>query len=98
MEIQDTVDIPLENMSVSSSAPVSGAIPLALVTPGVDVQVLSIKGRDNTKRFLANLGFVEGAIVSVVTELDGNVIVSIKDTRVALNKAMATRILTGDYN
>lgn len=69
-------------------------MPLAMVTPGAEVKVVSIKGRDNTKRFLENLGFVEGAIISVVSELAGNVIVSVKDTRVAVDKAMATRILT----
>jgi ferrous iron transport protein A len=97
MAIQNAAHTPLENVSFSSFSP-TGVIPLALVTPGVDVRVLSIKGRDNTKRFLENLGFVEGAIVSVVTELEGNVIVSVKDTRVAINKSMATRILTVDHN
>ncbi|ACL21479.1 FeoA family protein [Desulfitobacterium hafniense DCB-2] len=69
-------------------------MPLAMVAPGEEVKVVSIKGRDNTKRFLENLGFVEGAVISVVTELAGNVIVAVKDTRVAVNKSMATRILT----
>nr|WP_243131412.1 FeoA family protein [Desulfitobacterium sp. LBE] len=69
-------------------------MPLAMVAPGEEVKVVSIKGRDNTKCFLENLGFVEGAVISVVTELAGNVIVAVKDTRVAVNKSMATRILT----
>nr|WP_172635937.1 FeoA family protein [Desulfitobacterium dichloroeliminans] len=69
-------------------------MPLAMVAPGEEVKVVSIKGRDNTRRFLENLGFVEGAVVSIVTELAGNVIVSIKESRIAVNKGMAIRILT----
>lgn len=93
MAIQSFVGLPIGNINESTSTHSAGPMPLAMVTPGEDVKVVSIKGRDNTKRFLENLGFVEGAIISVVTELDGNVIVSVKDTRVAINKAMATRIL-----
>lgn len=52
-----------------------------------------IHGKDETRRFLESLGFVEGGEVTVVSELGGNLIVNIKDTRIALSKAMANRIM-----
>ena len=72
----------------------SGGMPLAMGTPGEHLTVKAIRGRDDTRQFLHNLGFVEGAEVSVVTELGGNLIVNIKGARVAISRAMASRILT----
>lgn len=69
-------------------------MPLTMTRPGTQVTVSAIKGRDNTKRFLENLGFVEGTKVMVISELGGNVIVNVKDARVAISKAMASRIFT----
>ncbi len=70
-------------------------IPLAMVSGGETVKVLSIRGKDEVQRFLRNLGFIEGAEVTVISELGGNVIVSVKGTRVAVSKSMATRVVTG---
>lgn len=69
-------------------------MPLAMVKAGEKVLVKSIKGKDDTKRFLNNLGFVENAEATIVSELNGNIIVNIKDARVAISKALANRILT----
>ena len=52
-------------------------IPLAMVSGGETVKVLSIRGKDEVQRFLRNLGFIEGAEVTVISELGGNVIVSV---------------------
>ncbi|WP_312647985.1 FeoA family protein [Aminipila sp.] len=68
-------------------------MPLTMTRPGTQVTVSTIRGRDNTKRFLENLGFVEGTRVMVISELGGNVIVNVKDARVAISKTMASRIL-----
>ena len=54
-----------------------------------------IRGKDDTRRFLENLGFVAGGHVTVITETAGNLIVNVKDTRIALSKSMANRILIG---
>jgi ferrous iron transport protein A len=70
------------------------AIPLSLVQSAETTHVLRIRGKDNTQRFLRNLGFVEGAEVTVISELNGSVIVNVKGTRVAISKAMANRVLT----
>lgn len=68
-------------------------LPLSMASPGRESIVSAIHGRDDTKRFLENLGFVEGAQVTVISELGGNVIVNIKDSRIAISKSMATRVL-----
>ena len=52
-----------------------------------------ITGKDETQKFLGNLGFVAGEMVTVVSEISGNVIIGVKDTRVAISKQLAQRIL-----
>ena len=52
-----------------------------------------MKSKEETRRFLNNLGFVVGAEVVVVSAIGGNVIVNIKDSRVAINEDMAKRIM-----
>lgn len=69
-------------------------MPLAMMEAGKTVQVKNIRGKDEVRHFLNNLGFVEGAEVSVVSEWNGNLIVHIKGTRIAISKSMASRILT----
>ena len=67
-------------------------MPLTLMDVGVETTVKTIRGKDQTRKFLQNLGFVEGAKVTVVSSLAGNLIVSVKDARVALSQQMASRI------
>ena len=67
-------------------------MPLTMAASGEINTVKRIQGRDETKRFLASLGFVEGQ-VQVISEISGNLIVNIKDTRIALSKSMANRIM-----
>lgn len=57
------------------------------------LKVKSLKNSSVTESHLANLGFVRGAIIKVVNENDGNLIVSIKDARVAIGKDIAKKIL-----
>lgn len=68
-------------------------MPLTMASAGVENRVKKVTGRDDTKRFLASLGFVEGGMVTVVNAIGGNLIVNVKDTRIALDKAMANRII-----
>jgi len=59
-----------------------------------DVNIIKqINGRDDVRQHLAELGFVPGAEVSVVSELGGNLILSVKESRIALDKTMAMRIM-----
>lgn len=84
------------NYSVSRTKPslAGRTIPLSMVHTGDMVRVAAVTGKDETRRFLGNIGFVEDAEVSVVTEINGNVIVNIKGTRVAISRSMANRVLT----
>ena len=68
-------------------------MPLGMANVG-DVNIIKkITGRDDVRQHLAELGFVVGGEVRVISELGGNLIVNIKDTRIALSKAMANRIM-----
>ncbi len=68
-------------------------MPLSMAAIGSANQIKHISGKDETKRFLGTLGFVEGEHVTVVSQLAGNLIVNIKGARVAINKGMAGRIM-----
>jgi len=68
-------------------------MPLSMMRSGEKSTIKKINGQDDTKRFLESLGFIVGSTITVVSEMGGNMILNVKDTRVALNKAMATRII-----
>lgn len=68
-------------------------MPLTMLNAGEKKNIVKINGKDDTRRFLENLGFVEGSEVTVISEIAGNVIVNIKETRVAIDRAMANRIM-----
>ena len=68
-------------------------MPLTMVNPGDMVQVKRVGGLEETKRFLINLGFTEGADVTVVNAIDGNMIVKVRDGRVAIGQDMAKKIM-----
>ena len=67
-------------------------IPLSMAGTGSSVKIGQIRGKDETQRFLASLGFVTGSMVTVVSEINGDIIVNVKDSRVALNRMMANKI------
>ena len=67
-------------------------IPLTMSRTGEINRIKKVGGREDTRRFLENLGFVVGSDVTVVTEIGGNVIVNVKESRVAISKEMANRI------
>ena len=68
-------------------------MPLTMARPGETVTIRKITGRDEVRQHLAELGFVVGEPVTVVSELGGNLILSVKESRVALDKTMAMRIM-----
>lgn len=67
-------------------------MPLTLLRAGESSLITRIGGKPETRQFLEGLGFIVGSPVSVISEIDGNVICSIKDTRVAISKEMASKI------
>lgn len=68
-------------------------MPLTFAEIGIPQKIRKISGNEETRRFLQNLGFIEGSEVTVVSSFNGNVIVNIKDSRVAINEDMARHIL-----
>ncbi|MBR5964746.1 MAG: ferrous iron transport protein A [Treponema sp.] len=68
-------------------------IPLVLAETGKDQIIKKIGGSDEVKRHLENLGFTVGGTVTVVNSLAGNVIVKVKESRIAINEDMARRIM-----
>ena len=68
-------------------------MPLSMVSAGEENVIKRVGGKEDTRRFLENLGFVAGGTVTVISEFDGNMIVNIKDSRVAIGKDMANRII-----
>ena len=68
-------------------------MPLTMARTGETVTIRRITGKDEVRRHLAELGLVVGSGVTVVSALAGNVIVQVRDGRVALDGTMASRIL-----
>ena len=68
-------------------------MPLSLAPTGEEKVIKRIGGSPQVKRHLENLGFVVGGSVTVVNELNGNVIVNVKEARVAISKEMALKIM-----
>ena len=68
-------------------------MPLTMAKTGETVMIRRIAGRDETRQHLAELGFVVDSSVTVVSEMAGNLIVQVKDSRIALDKTMANRII-----
>ena len=68
-------------------------MPLSMVAAGEVNTIKKVGGKEETRRFLENLGFVVGGAVSVVSEINGSLIVNVKDSRVAIGKEMAAKIL-----
>lgn len=68
-------------------------MPLLVANQGETLQIKKITGNDETKRFLNSLGFGVGEVVTIISQLDGNMIIRVKESRVALDKTMASRII-----
>lgn len=68
-------------------------MPLTMAAPGETVVIRKITGKDEVRQHLAELGFVVDGMVTVVSQLAGNLILQVKDSRIALDKTMANRIL-----
>ena len=68
-------------------------MPLTLARIGEKNVIGRVGGNEDTRRFLGNLGIITGAEITVISAIGGNVIVNVKDSRVALNEDMARHIL-----
>ena len=68
-------------------------MPLTMCKAGEENEIKKIGGKEETRRHLENLGFVVGGKVAVISETDGNMIVNVKEARVAIGKDMANKIM-----
>jgi len=68
-------------------------LPLTVAKAGETVTIRKISGKDEVRQHLAELGFVVDGRVKVVSQLGGNLILQVKDSRVALDQSMALRIM-----
>ena len=68
-------------------------MPLSMVSEGEQNIIKKVGGKEETRRFLETLGFVSGGVVTIISKMDGNMIVNVKDSRVAIGKDMANRIM-----
>lgn len=71
----------------------SDIMPLTLAVAGEENIIKRIGGNSETKKHLESLGFVVGARVTVINEISGNIIVNIKESRVAVNRETAQKIM-----
>ena len=68
-------------------------MPLTMAKTGESVTIRKITGKDEIRQHLAELGFVVDSEVTVVSEIAGNLLLQVKDSRIALDKSMANRIM-----
>ncbi len=68
-------------------------LPLTAAKPGETLVIKKITGQDQVRQHLAELGFVVNSKITVVNQIAGNLILQVKDSRVALDKSMAARIM-----
>lgn len=68
-------------------------MPLTMAAVGEKNCIRKIVGKDEVRQHLAELGFVVGTEITVISEIAGNMILSVKDSRIALNKGIANQIL-----
>ncbi|MGI5960030.1 MAG: FeoA family protein [Massiliimalia sp.] len=68
-------------------------MPLTMMQAGESTMIRKISGSQETRRFLENLGFLAGTHITILSTIGGNVIVHIKDSRIAINQDMAKHIM-----
>ncbi|MDO5146653.1 MAG: FeoA family protein [Eubacteriales bacterium] len=68
-------------------------MPLTMANLGEKNIIKRLGGKEETRKFLETLGFVPGGEVTVISEIGGNMIVNVKDSRVAIGKDMANKIM-----
>lgn len=68
-------------------------MPLTMAKTGENNRIRRVGGKEEVRRFLENLGFVVGTPVTVISQIQGNIIVNIKESRVAISREMANKIM-----
>lgn len=68
-------------------------MPLTMANTGEPLTIKKIGGKEDTRKFLESLGFVAGGAVTVISDIQGSVIVNVKDSRIAIGKDMAMKVM-----
>lgn len=68
-------------------------MPLTMLVPGEAKIISRIGGKDETKRFLESLGFTMGTSIKVISKNNGNFIIKVKESRVAIDQSLASKIM-----
>lgn len=68
-------------------------MPLIMAKAGEKNYIKKVGGKEETRQFLEKLGFVVGSAVTVISENNGNLIVNVKESRIAINREMASKIM-----
>ena len=68
-------------------------MPLTMAKAGETATIRKISGKDEVRQHLAELGFVADTTITVINEIAGNLILQVKNSRIALDRAMASRIM-----
>ena len=68
-------------------------MPLNMAKTGEENRIKRVGGNSETRKFLENLGFIPGGTVTVISQISGNIIVRVKDSRVSINREMASKIM-----
>jgi ferrous iron transport protein A len=68
-------------------------MPLTMLAEGKEAVVHLLKAKEGTKKFLEGLGLIPGTPISVISELDGNLIIALKGSRIAINRGLAQKVL-----
>lgn len=68
-------------------------LPLTYVKTGDYAKVIKVGGRPDAKKHLADLGFVDGAVMNIISSHDGDIILNIKNSRLAVTKEMSEKIM-----
>ncbi|MDO4794160.1 MAG: FeoA family protein [Filifactor alocis] len=71
-------------------------MPISFASVGDILVILEIRGNEETKRHLENLGFVKGETVTIISKNAGNLIIAIKDSRLAINHSMSSKIIVAN--
>lgn len=68
-------------------------MPLSMADIGQALEIKKVGGKEETRQFLERLGFVAGGIITVISDINGSMIVNVKDSRVAIGRDMANKIV-----
>ncbi|MBO8458334.1 MAG: ferrous iron transport protein A [Spirochaetes bacterium] len=68
-------------------------MPLIMADTGKPLLIKKIGGKEDCRKFLESLGLVPGATISIISKISGNIIIQVKESRIAVNKELASKII-----